>query len=138
VVERAFGGHVPWTRDPDLPDPLEQALNAWTARAVRAFLAVLLESGAELWLVHDRGVLFGTTQATLGPMEEPWTAQLRGAVPVEASDPLCGVDVLREIQARGWDRHQRWLWPVAPDQTHIVESLRILPTGKAFLSHNPD
>jgi len=137
AVERAFGGRLPGPSDPDQPDALEQAIDGWTARAVRAFLAALLESGADLWLVHDRGVLFGATPVSLGPMEEPWTAQLRAAGPVEASDPLCGVDVLSEIQGRGWDRHQRWLWPVGPEQTQIVESLRILPSAREFLGHNP-
>lgn len=137
AVERAFGGHAPWTPDPDLPDPLEQALDAWTARAVRAFLAALAASGADLWLVHDRGVLFGAGPVALGPMEEPWTAQVRSEVPVEASDPLCGVDVLGEIQGRRFERHQRWLWPVAPGQTQVVEAVRIRSTRAAFLSHNP-
>jgi hypothetical protein len=128
ILDRAFAGRAPWIPDPDLLDPLEQAIDAWTARAVRAFLQALLESGADLWLVHDRGVLFGSIPASLGPMAEPWTAQVRAAVPVEAADPLCGVDVLREIQARGRDHHQRWLWPVAPGQTHIMESIRIQAT----------
>ena len=135
AVERAFRGHYPWTPDPEQQDPLYEALDRWTARAVRAFLAALLESGADLWLVHDRGVLFGTAPVTLGPMEEPWAAQVRAASPLEASDPLCGVDVLAEVKGRMVERHHRWVWPVAPGQTHIMEAIRIQPR-KAFLSHN--
>ncbi len=43
-----------------------------------------------------------------------WTAQLRGAGPLEASDPLCGVEPLDEIMDRTLTDHLRWLWPVAP------------------------
>jgi len=136
TVERAFAGRHPWVLDPDQPDPLEEAINLWTARAVRAFLEVLLASGAELWLLHDRGVLFGRTPVTLGPPAEPWTAQLRAELPVEASDPLCGVDVLGELRGRPFDQHRRWLWPVGPGQTHLMESLRIAPSP-GFLGHNP-
>jgi len=114
TVERAFAGRHPWVQDPDQPDP----------RAVRAFLQVLLESGADLWLLHDRAVLFGTTPVTLGPLAEPWPAQLSAALPVEASDPLCGVDVVGELRGRACLRHQRWLWPVAPGQTHLMEAVR--------------
>ena len=136
-VERAFGGRSIWTQDPEQVDPLEEAVSAWTARAVRAFLAALVESGADLWLVHDRGVLFGHQPATLAPMEEPWTAQLRAAGPLEASDPLCGVDVLCEIKDRIPEKHQRWLWPVGQGQCQIMEAIRIPPPA-AFLSHNPN
>jgi len=135
AVERAFAGYPDGGEDPDGPDALEQAMDAWTARAVRAFLGALLDSGAELWLVHDRGVLFGTTPAELGPLREPWPAQLRAAplhagAPLEAMDPLCGVDVLAESRDRGPDRHQRWLWPVAEGQTHVMEALRIPPGSR--------
>ena len=123
-----FQGRPPWTPDPELPDPLEQALQAWTARAVRAWLAALLESGADLWLIHDRGVVYGSAPVGLGPLEPDWTAQLRADEPLEVSDPLCGVDLVREIQARTPTRHQRWLWPVAPGQTHVMEAMRI-PTS---------
>jgi len=135
VVERAFADRPPWVQDPDLPDPLEEALNAWTARAVRAFLAALLASGADLWLLHDRGVLFGMQRVTLGPLVDPWLAQLRASAPLEASDPLCGVDVVSEIKGRTLERHRRWLWPVAPGQTHVMEAIRIQPP-EGFLSHN--
>jgi hypothetical protein len=135
AVERAFGGRTPWLPDPEQDDPLEQALNAWTARTVRAFLAVLLASGAGLWLVHDRAVLFGQTAVTLGPMQKKWIDQLRSACPVEASDPLCGVDVASEAEGREVALQHRWLWPVASGQTHLMEAIRIQPSA-TFLSHN--
>ena len=137
AVERAFRGHYPWVPDPDQPDPLLEALNRWTARAVRAFLGALLDSGAELWLIHDRGVLFGATPVRLGPMDASWVAQILPSGPVEASDPLCGVDVLEEIGPRQVSGHQRWLWPVAPGQMHVMEALTIHP-AEAFLGHNLD
>jgi hypothetical protein len=136
IVERAFHGQPLWTQDPELPDPLFDALRDWTARAVRAWLAALLESGAGLWLVHDRGVIFGSTPVTLGPVVPDWVAQLRAAGPLEVSDPLCGVDIMSEIKGRVLARHLRWLWPVAPGQTHVMEAMQI-PTSSAFLSHNP-
>ena len=155
VVDLAFRGRHPWTPDPEETDPLLDALDHWTARAVRAFLGALLESGADLWLVHDRGVLFGHTPVSLGPMEDSWVAQLRVAGPLvswdgsgnerpswappgatvpapqrlEASDPLCGVDVLAETRGREVSRHHRWVWPVASAQTHIMEAMRIPPMG---------
>ena len=137
IVERAFQGRPPWVPDPDLPDPLDEAIQAWTARAVRAFMAALLDSGAGLWLLHDRGIIFGSTPVSLGPLVPDWVAQLRAAGPLEVSDPLCGVDIVSEIKDRALARHQRWLWPVAPGQTHVMEAMRI-PTSSAFLSHNPD
>jgi hypothetical protein len=127
AVTGAFAGQRPGNPDPDAPDVLEEALAAWTARAVRAFLAAMLASGADLWLLHDRGVLFGPAPVTLGPLAEPWTAQLRGAAAVEAADPLCGVDVLAELGGRRFERHERWLWPVAPGQLHVMEALRVVP-----------
>jgi hypothetical protein len=127
TIERAFAGLDPWIADPDLPDPLEEAIQAWTARAVQAWIKTLLDSGADLWLVHDRGVIFGNAAVRLGPMEADWVAQLRAEGPLEASDPLCGVDLTEAFQGRALSLHRRWIWPVAPGQTHIMEALRILP-----------
>jgi len=125
TVEKAFRGISPWSGDDEGEDPLDLALRGWTARAVGAFLSVLEASGSELWLVHDRGVIFGDARVALGPMAEPWTAQLRSAMPLEADDPLCGVDVPSAFPGRDVDRHQRWIWQVASGQTHVMEALRV-------------
>jgi hypothetical protein len=129
AVEKAFGQRLPWNTDPDLQDPLEEAVNAWTRRALEAFLGVLGDSGAELWLCHDRGVVFSPGALSLGPMAEPWTAQLRSPYPVEVSDPLCGLDVLQAFPGRPVDRHQRWLWDLAPGQRHVMEAMRVPGQG---------
>ncbi len=123
AVTSAFGGHLPDWGEED--DPLDPALRAWTARAVTAFLARLAESGAPLWLLHDRGVLFGSARVELGPPAEPWTAQLRATEALEADDPLCGVDVARAFPGRRVAEPVRWLWPVGPGQVHVVEALRV-------------
>ena len=140
LVDRAFGGHQPWTSgppsrgprlgrptppDPEDPDPLDQALQGWTARAVRAFLRALAESGADLWLVHDRAVVFGDAPVDLGPMEAAWTAQLRAPGPVEAMDLLGGVEPAEAFAGRALTRHERWTWPVAPGQIHVMEAIRV-------------
>ncbi|NTV73743.1 MAG: hypothetical protein HGA66_06005 [Holophaga sp.] len=127
TVERAFRGASPWTEEEE--DPLEAALRGWTGRAVGAFLAALGQSGADLWLFHDRGVLFGEAPFRLGPLAEPWSAQLETAFPLEAEDPLCGVDVAQAFPGRPAEFHQRWLWPVAPGQVHVMEALRFRPPG---------
>ena len=129
VVESAFGPAAPWEADPERPDPLAEALQAWTRRALEAFLAVLAGSGAALWLVHDRGVVFGEGPLQLGPWGEPWTAQLRSRGELEVSDPLMGLDAgaflgAAGLEARGRDR---WLWPLAPGQRHVVEALALRP-----------
>jgi len=123
TVERAFAGHSPWAGEEEADDPLDEALRGWTRRALEAFLSALAGSGAELWLVHDRGVLFGDARVTLGPLADPWTSQLVATVPLEADDPLCGVDVVPAFPGRLPGRHERWLWPVAAGQTHVMEAL---------------
>lgn len=127
VVESAFVPHSPWEPDSERPDPLAEALDAWTLRALRAFLAVLRDSGARLWLVHDRGVIFGDPQVTLGPLRDPWTAQLVSRDTLEVSDPLLGLDVRRELEGFHVEQQVRWLWPLAPGQLHVVEALAARP-----------
>ncbi|WP_291272890.1 hypothetical protein [Geothrix sp.] len=132
VVEGAFGKASPWAADAERSDPLAEALEAWTRRALEAFLETLAGSGAALWLVHDRGVAFGPGSLELGPWTDPWMAQLRGGVEgLEVSDPLMGLDVGAALRAAGRDPHRRdrWVWPLAPDQRHVVEALASLPTG---------
>jgi len=131
VVETVFGG-PPWNSDPEREEPLAEALAAWTARAIEAVLRVLYESGADLWLVHDRAVVFGNGSLDLGPWEEAWTRQLRADGPVlEASDALAGVDpssfmLGNEMNLIGRDR---WIWPLAPGQRHLIEALAIRRRG---------
>ncbi len=130
LVEALFKGS-PWSPDPDLADPLAEALDAWTRRATVAFLAVLEESGADLWLVYDRAVLFTEEPLGLGPWEDRWTQQLKGAERLEVSDPLPGLDVLNLLgeTERIPFRAQRWLWPVAPGQQHLVEAVAFRSPG---------
>ena len=135
IVERAFAGRHPWTVDPELPDPLDEALQDWTARALRAWIAVLLESGADLWLVHDRAVVYGQVAVRLGPLVDDWTAQLRADEPLEVLDPLCGVHPGQELCGREASRLVRWIWPLAPGQTHLMEAMRVSP-GDGILRHN--
>lgn len=133
VVEAAFGKASPWELDPEQPDPLAEALEAWTRRALEAFLGTLARSGAALWLVHDRGVVFGAGPLELGPWMDPWTGQLRGSTgSFEVSDPLAGVDAAETLRGAGLPpgRRDRWLWPLAPDQRHVVEALVCQPVAE--------
>jgi hypothetical protein len=123
VIERAFKPMDPWEPDPDLPDPLAEETSAWSARVVTAFLETLKDSGAELWMLHDRAVL--EKAPLLGPWQEDWTRQIAPAspgVPLELFDPLGGVDVLAAV-GKPPLRAERWLWPVGPGQIHLVEAL---------------
>ena len=125
LVESALG-LVPWEPDPERGDPLAAALDAWTRRAILAFLDVLTDSGADLWLVHDRAVLFQGGRVSLGPWADAWVHQVRQeGGPLEASDPLAGLDVSALLAGKGLQaaRQARWLWPLAPDQQHLVEAL---------------
>lgn len=130
LVEAAFAPASPWVGDPERPDPLAEALEAWTARTVTAFLETLAASGADLWLVHDRAVVFSGGRLTLGDWEDPWTRQLRAETgALEARDALAGVDVRAALARHGWAvvRAERWLWDLAPGQRHLVEALHARP-----------
>ena len=130
LVEAAFGKAPPWEPDPERPDPLAEALEAWTGRAVTAFLRVLAGSGADLWLVHDRAVVFSGGRLDLGPWTDDWTRQVQPAAPpLEAWDPLAGVDVLAHLTGQGLTvvSRERWLWDLAPGQRHLVEAIHARP-----------
>ena len=130
LVEAAFAPASPWVGDPERPDPLAEALEAWTIRTVTAFLDTLAVSEADLWLVHDRAVVFSGGALTLGPWVDPWTLQLRAeAGTLEARDALAGVDVRVALARRGRAvvRAERWLWDLAPGQRHLVEALHARP-----------
>lgn len=124
LVETRFG-QSPWDPDPEGADPLAEAMEAWTRRTIEVFLEVLRDSGADLWLVHDRAVVFGEGPLGLGGWEPDWTRQLRGQAGLEVSDPLAGLEVpaLLGVEAGALTRRERWLWPVAPGQRHLVEGL---------------
>jgi hypothetical protein len=127
IVEGAFG-YAPWDPDPERADPLAEALEAWSTRALIAFLGVLRESGADLWLVHDRAVVFSGGALRLGPWEDAWSSHLRSdGSSIEASDALAGVDVLPLLSGAGLEpmRRERWIWPVAAGQRHLVEALAL-------------
>lgn len=125
VVEVAFG-LAPWDPDPERRDPLMEAMETWTRRAVQDFLAALQGSEADLWMVHDRAVVFGGGALRLGPWTEGWMDQVAAAeAAIEASDALAGVDVAAALARPGWVtvRKERWLWPVAAGQRHLIEAL---------------
>lgn len=150
LIENAFAPLDPWESDPEKADPLLEALQRWTGRTIVAFLCVMKESGAALWLVHDRAVMDMALPVRLGAFEADWRAQLQCASSLEVYDPLGGVDVLAELgnhatASRGdavvcenqsmitailptvkSDFHghaERWLWPVAEDQLHLMEAI---------------
>lgn len=132
VAQRLIEGILgpwPWVEDPEAPDLFGAALDDWIAKAVRAHLARLAESSADLRLVYDRGVLHGGSGLALGEWREVWTEQVQGAGLAEWEDPLCGVDPPTEFHSRGRavQRQERWLWPVAEGQTHLVEAIALGP-----------
>jgi len=125
VVERVFAPEDPWESDAENPDPLAEALDIWTAKLLRGVLTVLRESGAELWLVHDRAVLGGELAVELGPFTSDWRAQLRAPGLLEMVDPLVGVDMLATLEGLPLVRAERWFWPLGPGQLHLVEALAL-------------
>lgn len=129
VAQRALGGPLgAWWEDAFPPEDLTEALDSWTARVVQAHLATLAASGAELWLVYDRGVVHGGENLSLGPWSDPWPTQVQGRGHAELEDPLAGIDPIAELQGhdRSILRKERWLWPLAPGQTHLVEAVASL------------
>jgi hypothetical protein len=127
TVEGAFAPEDPWECDPDEADPLAEALDLWTARLVLALLEALRESGAELWMVHDRAVLTGDSLPQLAAFVPDWRAQLRSPQPLEIVDPLAGVDVVETV-GLPLLRAERWFWSLGPGQLHLVEALAFGPS----------
>jgi len=125
MIEGVFAPEEPWDSDPDAPDFLAEALDLWTARLLRQLLTTLERSGAELWLVHDRVVLGGEVSVRLGEFHADWRCQLQAEGPLEAWDPLAGVDVVAALGTRSPLRQERWLWPVGPGQLHLVEAIGV-------------
>jgi hypothetical protein len=130
LVEALFHPASPWEVDPERPDPLAEALEAWTGRAVTAFLGALARSGADLWLVHDRAAIFSGGRLDLGPWADAWVDQLRtSAPPLEVRDALAGVDARTVLAGQGLAllHVERWLWDLAPGQRHLVEAILARP-----------
>lgn len=126
LVERRFAPHSPWESDPEAPDALDAALEAWTRRLLERHFALLRESGAELWLAYDRAFLDPDPGLRLGDWSEDWRAQLRSeASRIEAQDPLCGADPLAALAGRQRLREGRWLWPLGPGQLHLMEAVAV-------------
>jgi hypothetical protein len=128
-LAEAILGPGAFEADPERADPLADALEAWTHRALRVFLTELRISGARLWLVHDCAVIFSEGGLDLGPWAEDWRGQLRAGGPsLEVHDPLAGLRVGEQLEACGTFQHrERWLWDLAPGQRHVVEALAWQP-----------
>jgi hypothetical protein len=130
VAQALLGRHLgAWWDEAFPPEELGEALEGWIARVLRAHLAALGRSSAELWLVYDRGVVHGGLQLSLGPWKDPWPQQINGLGHAELEDPLAGIDVIGELQHHGRKilRQERWLWPLAPGQMHLVEAVAAEP-----------
>jgi hypothetical protein len=141
VAQQALSEHLgSWWEEAFPPEGLDDALEAWIARLLRAHLAILAGSGAELWLVYDRGVVHGGQELSLGPWSDPWPGQIQGLGHAELENPLAGVDVIAEMQSKGRTVHrqERWLWPLAQDQTHVVEAVAILDRAGQDLGKSRD
>lgn len=125
IIEEVFAPEDPWESNPDESDFLADALDLWTARLLLHLLATLERSGAELWLVHDRAVLGGERAVRLGEFQSDWRGQLQAEGPLEAWDPLAGVNAVAALGTRSSLRQERWLWPVGSGQLHLVEALAV-------------
>jgi len=121
IVAQGLGSE-PWEADPERPDPLAEAVEAWVQRAAGAVLEVLAQSGAHLRLVHDRAVFTAGTVPTLGAFTPRWQDQVQGTAWLEVEDPLPELDVLERIGMTPMEA-QRWIWRLAEDQVHLVEAL---------------
>lgn len=128
LIRKAFRPANPFELGDPAEEALVEALEGWTAAAVRGALGALADSGARLTLLHDRGVAWGGAEPLpLGPWRDPWTAQLPPAR-WEVSDALGDVEVgacfadTHVLEAR-----ERWWWPVGPAQLHLVEAWQLGP-----------
>ncbi|HNX94121.1 MAG TPA: hypothetical protein PKL14_03080 [Holophaga sp.] len=130
-VEGAFGGMDPWDDAFPASDRLAKSLDAWTARALAAVLGCLASSGAEVWMVHDRAVLWGEPDIALGPIQEDWRAQLLSSGTLNVSDPWCGLEPLDLLRAMNRVRLERWLWRLDQGQLHIMEAVAYSSKGSS-------
>lgn len=130
LIRRAFAPVNPFELPHPAAEQLGEALEAWTAAAVRSTLSALADSGAHLTLLHDRGVAWGAAEPRpLGPWVDPWMRQLPPGA-WEVSDALGDVEVgasfreTHDVLAR-----DRWWWPVGRGQLHLVEAWQLAPRG---------
>jgi len=116
----------PWVSDPELHDPLQEALDEWNAKMLRAILGVLRDSNAALFLLHDRAIIHHEADVALGEWADTWQGQLKTSERfLEASDPLSGVDFINELNGLDCRAKERWIWPLARKQIHVVEAIGI-------------
>jgi hypothetical protein len=66
IVELAFKPRTPWVADQDLADPLQEALEIWISKVLVSILHILRQSGSNLYLLHDRGVVHQDADIALG------------------------------------------------------------------------
>lgn len=99
-------------------------MEAWVAKTLRSILNVLRESGASLCLLHDRGVIHHQADLAMGAWADSWLEQIKTTENrLEVSDPLSGVDILKELESLVCLTKNRWIWPLGHDQIHVIEAL---------------
>jgi hypothetical protein len=124
IVELAFKPRIPWVADQDLADPLQDALEIWISKVLSSILHILRQSGSNLYLLHDRGVVHQDADIALGDWTDSWLEQLQTKEKnLDVSDPWPGVDVLNELNSLSCMAKSRWIWPLGPAQIHVVEAL---------------
>jgi len=123
ILEAIFGGAALWAEYLETTEGLAEAVDAWIVRALEALLGCLRGSRAQVWMLHDRAVIWGNVALELGRLQDPWMRQLQASTSLEVSDPLCGIDVRGQFSDRTELRFDRWLWPVGTGQLHMMEAL---------------
>jgi hypothetical protein len=128
IIEKAFKPMSPWAADPDMRDSLQEALDEWIAKMLKSILDALKNSNSALCLLHDRAVIHQDADIALGEWDDSWQGQLKTSERLlEASDPLSGVDFIEELGGLPCRAKERWIWPLATRQMHIVEALAYGP-----------
>jgi hypothetical protein len=129
LVERSFGSFNPWEEDHPVAQRLAESLDAWTARVLNQVLETLERSGAEIWMLHDRAVVWGSGSVYLGPLCGDWAKQLVSSEILDVSDPLCGVEPGNAFPGRDRLHFDRWLWFLTQGQLHMMEALAYSANG---------
>jgi hypothetical protein len=74
--------------------------------------------------LHDKAVIHEEVVLGLGEWAGSWADHIINSEKLlAASDPLCGVDFIEELKDLKCLSKERWIWPLGPRQTHIVEAL---------------